>query len=98
MAVSLRRDVNPGWYAPYLPFFKWLAIPSFVNWPVIEWPLFGKLIGTTNLNAQQWASVLVLVLVPSLVSGTAHRVMIFEHLINIGLNTNLGPFITLALG
>jgi Ca2+-transporting ATPase len=70
MAVSLRRDVIPGWHGPYFPFFKWMAFPGFVTWLVIEWPLFGELIGTTNLDAQQWASALVLALVPSIVIET----------------------------
>ena len=67
MAVSLRRDVIPAWQGPYFPFFAWMAIPSFVTWLAIEWPLFQELIGTTGLNGQQWASAIVLALAPSIV-------------------------------
>ncbi len=67
MAVSLRRDVIPGWLGPYFPFFKWMGIPALVTWLTIEWPLFQELIGTSDLSAQQWTGALVLALVPSLV-------------------------------
>jgi Ca2+-transporting ATPase len=74
MAVSLRRDVTPGWNGPYFPFFKWMGIPAFVTWLAIEWPLFQDLLGTTDLSGQQWASVLALSLVPSLVIETEKAV------------------------
>jgi len=67
MAVSLRRDVTPGWHGPYFPFFKWMGIPAVVTWLAIEWPLLQDLLKTTGLNGQQWASVLVLAFVPWIV-------------------------------
>ncbi len=44
-----------------------MAIPTFVTWLAIEWPLFQDLIGTTGLDGQQWASAIVLALAPSIV-------------------------------
>ena len=70
MAVSLRRDVTPGWHGPYFPFFKWMGIPAVVTWLAIEWPLFQDLLKTTDLSGQQWASVLVLAFVPWIVIET----------------------------
>jgi len=67
MAVSLRRDVIPGWHGPYFPFFKWMAIPGIVTWFAIEWPLFQDLIGTTDLSAGQWAGALLVAFAPSFV-------------------------------
>lgn len=67
MAVSLRRDVTPGWHGPYFPFFKWMGIPAVVTWLAIEWPLFQDLLKTADLSGQQWASVLVLAFVPWIV-------------------------------
>jgi len=67
LAVPLRRDVIPGWHGPYFPFFKWMGIPAIVTWLAIEWPVLQDLLKTTDLNGQQWTSVLALALVPSIV-------------------------------
>jgi Ca2+-transporting ATPase len=70
MAVSLRRDVIPGWHGPYFPFFKWMGIPALVTWLAIEWPLFQELVKTASLNGEQWAGALALALVPSILIET----------------------------
>ena len=70
MAVSLRRDVIPGWHGPYFPFFKWMAIPGLVTWLAIEWPLLQELLVTTGLSGQQWGIAIALSFVPSILIET----------------------------
>lgn len=79
MAVSLRRDVIPAWHGPYFPFFKWMAIPGFVTWLAIEWPLFQELLMTTSLSGQQWASAIILALVPSMIIETEKALRVYRR-------------------
>jgi len=67
MAISLRRDLTPGWFGPYFPFLVWMLVPAAVTWLAVQWPLLQELTHTTGLTGEQWGAVIGLSILPSIV-------------------------------
>ena len=67
MAISLRRNVVPGWEGPYLPYLLYMLAPVVLTVLAIETELFQRMLDTTSLTGSQWMAVVGLSLVVPLV-------------------------------
>ncbi len=67
MAISLRRDLTPGWFGPYFPFLVWMLVPATVTWLAVDWPLLQQLTHTTGLTGEQWGAVIGVSILPAIV-------------------------------
>jgi len=63
LAISLRRDVIPGWEGPYLPYWLWMLVPATLTVLAIELPLFQRMLLTTSLTGSQWLAVWAIALI-----------------------------------
>jgi Ca2+-transporting ATPase len=66
MAISLRRDLTPGWFGPYFPFLVCMLVPAIVTWLAVDWPLLQQLTHTTGLTGEQWGAVIGLSILPAI--------------------------------
>ena len=63
MAISLRRDLIPGWAGPYFPYMWYMLAPAVATFLAIELEPLQRILSTTSLSGGQWQVVLLLSLV-----------------------------------
>lgn len=62
MAISLRRNLVPGWEGPYLPYLLYMLAPVVLTVLAVETELFQRMLDTTSLTGSQWLAVVGLAL------------------------------------
>lgn len=63
-AAALRRDLQPVWAGPFVPYYLWLALPFILTWLAVESPMLQPTLSTVSLDGGTWWLVFGLSLVP----------------------------------
>jgi Ca2+-transporting ATPase len=69
LGVVLRREREPAWSAPLLPYYGWIFLGWVLTWAAVELHMLQRLLDTQSLTGAQWVLVLALSVVSPAVVG-----------------------------